>query len=115
MFLKGCLVLSLPGHRGKSTGLLDHRLLVGKIRSNDDHSMVTWAWRPLPFTVGWTQNPIQTELCPFLDFFPFSGTKAPGHGGIIRVMAEGSEGCDEATHGTECTPHLQPLGDMKDN
>lgn len=56
---------------------------------------------PLLFTVGWTQKSIQTELCPFLDLFPLSGTKASGYGGIIRVMAEGCEKCDEATHNTE--------------
>jgi len=39
-------------------------------------------WRPLLFTVGWTQTPIQTELSLFLDVFPLCDTKAHGYGGI---------------------------------
>lgn len=76
--------------------------------------MVTWALEALFVTVGWARISIRTELCPFLDLFPLSGTKAPGYGGIMRVTAESCESCDGATS-TKWSPHLRGLGDTKDN
>lgn len=74
-----------------------------------------WTLEAPFFTAGRAQISIWTELCPFLHLFPLSGTRAPGYGGIMRVTAEGCERCDGAMYSTKRSPHLQGLGDTKDN
>lgn len=55
----------------------------------------------LTSSVGWTHNPMWISLCSFLELVPHSGTNVPADGGIKIAMAEGCEGCDEATHSIE--------------